>query len=517
MPSSRHQKKQLAMAAKKVIIIGGGIAGLSAGIYSRLNGFETHVFEASEKLGGVCQGWSRNGYQVNGSIHWLMGSGPGNEFYEMWRELGVIENTSFYHHSSFIEYVGDGGTKIHLFTDVDKLEHHLRHLSPADAMPIHEWMEAIRTLSKYPMPLPEADPMRMAWSAARILFTEFPLIRSLIQWQPVSMRQFAQRFQHPAIKELLETFWHPDMSMIFFIMQQAFANMGAASYPLGGSGAFVEKLFDRYDYLGGHLHMRSRVAKIIVEDGRAQGVMLADGTTHKGDYVISSADGYQTLFHCLGERYLPEKLKNIFADLEPFPGMFYFSAGVKQTFDEIPPSISGFSMPLYNPVQVGNITHKRTAFQFYTFDPTLADTGKTLITAMLHTDYEFWKNLYDADITRYRSERNQVIQAILDNLEMRFPGLRERIEFADGATPMTYVQETGNYHGSYEGWLPTPKALRYQIPTELPDVKNLFLAGHWVSAGGGMPPAAFTGRQAVQRVCREENVRFTGTMELKYV
>jgi len=504
------------MAPKKVVVIGGGIAGLSAGIYSRLNGFETHLFEAAEKLGGACQNWSRNGYQVSRSVHWLLGSGPGNEFFEMWRELGVIENTCFYHHNSFMEYVGEGGSRIHLFTDVDKLERHLLHIAPADATPIREWMEAIRTLSKYPLALPEADSSRMAWSAARLVLTEFPLLRVLLHWQPLTMRQFAQRFRNPAIREMLETFWYPDMSMMFFIVQQAFANMGSASYPLGGSETVIEKLFDHYDYLGGHLHMRSRVNKILIENGHARGIELADGKIHLADYVVSTADAHQTLFHHVGEEYLPENQKQASADPSPFPGMFYFSAGVRQTFDEVPPSICGQSLPLYNPVQVGNYTHHRAPFQFYTFDPTLATPGRTLITAMFPTDHNYWKQLYQQNTDRYRREKATVVKAILDNLDVRFPGLNDRVDFADGDSPVGYAIESGLF-GSNENWLPTPHSVRYQIPARLPAVKNLYLAGHWVSAGGGMPPAAFTARQAIQHICQQEEVRFVTSLEMRFV
>ena len=62
---------------KKVIIIGSGIAGLSCGIYAKLNGFETEIFEMHSISGGECTGWDRGEYHFDGCIHWLMGSKPG--------------------------------------------------------------------------------------------------------------------------------------------------------------------------------------------------------------------------------------------------------------------------------------------------------------------------------------------------------------------------------------------------------------------------------------------------------
>ena len=56
---------------RKIVIIGGGIAGLSAGIFAQLNGFESVILEKNKTLGGECTGWDRQGYHIDGCIHWL--------------------------------------------------------------------------------------------------------------------------------------------------------------------------------------------------------------------------------------------------------------------------------------------------------------------------------------------------------------------------------------------------------------------------------------------------------------
>lgn len=53
----------------RIIIIGAGMAGLP---------------------GGVCTTWKRLGYKIDGRVHWLTGSAPGNGFYSLWKEVGVI-------------------------------------------------------------------------------------------------------------------------------------------------------------------------------------------------------------------------------------------------------------------------------------------------------------------------------------------------------------------------------------------------------------------------------------------
>ena len=71
--------------AKSVIIIGAGIAGLSAGCYLQMNGYDTEVYEAHSQPGGLCTAWKRQGYTFDLCIHWLGGSGSAGAFHGMWQ------------------------------------------------------------------------------------------------------------------------------------------------------------------------------------------------------------------------------------------------------------------------------------------------------------------------------------------------------------------------------------------------------------------------------------------------
>ena len=52
--------------SKRVLVIGAGIAGLSAASYLQRNGFETEIFELHDLPGGLCTSWKRNGYTFDG-------------------------------------------------------------------------------------------------------------------------------------------------------------------------------------------------------------------------------------------------------------------------------------------------------------------------------------------------------------------------------------------------------------------------------------------------------------------
>lgn len=92
-----------------IAIIGGGIAGLAAGCYGRMNGYATKIFELHDKPGGLCTSWKRKGYTFDGCLHWLVGTRPGSGFNAIWRELGALRDTEIVNHDVFTRLEAEDG------------------------------------------------------------------------------------------------------------------------------------------------------------------------------------------------------------------------------------------------------------------------------------------------------------------------------------------------------------------------------------------------------------------------
>lgn len=491
---------------KNIVVVGAGIAGLSAGIYARVNGFDATVLEMGAKPGGVCAGWERDGILVNGSIHWLVGSAPGSDLHDMWMELGVLDDHPHLSPARFGLFHDLGGVDLHLWRDPDRLQAHLTEISPADAEPIADMCDAIRVFRDTDFPMRRAFELLGMTDWIRIFAGNLPFMRAHRRFSGVTVDEYAERFRHPALKGMLRHFWTPGLSMQFLLMQLGFAAKGSAAYPLGGSGPFIERLVARLQGLGGRLETRERVTGITVEQGRATGVTIEDGRWIAADHVIAACDA-TTIYDQLlpGGRDLRPPVLD---DLTRFPSLCYFSAGVTHDFGALPTVTMGHNLAFDPPLMVGPTAHERPTVQIYTFDPTLAPKGQTLLTAMLETDYDWWRGRDAEGPQAYRAARDSVATAMIDGLNRHFPGLGETVIFRDLATPLTYERFTGNHRGAYEGWLPTPAAARATVPTHLDTVRNFWMAGHWVAPGGGMPPAAYTGRNAVQLICDQEDQDF---------
>ncbi|MDR3319185.1 MAG: NAD(P)/FAD-dependent oxidoreductase, partial [Clostridiales bacterium] len=95
--------------SKRIVIVGGGIAGLTAGIFARLYGFESVIAEKHSLLGGQCTGWYRNGEFVDGCMHWLTGTDDGRGLNKLWRDIGMLGGVEVVEPAMFFRFEAAGG------------------------------------------------------------------------------------------------------------------------------------------------------------------------------------------------------------------------------------------------------------------------------------------------------------------------------------------------------------------------------------------------------------------------
>lgn len=132
---------------KKIIIIGGGIAGLSTGVYAQINSYNAIIFEKHSKPGGLCTSWHRKGFTFDYCIHNLAGTGN-VPLREVWNDLGAFEGTEIINHEVFIQIEDNKGNVLDIFTDLDLLEKHMKEIAPEDSKTIEEYVKAGKSLSE---------------------------------------------------------------------------------------------------------------------------------------------------------------------------------------------------------------------------------------------------------------------------------------------------------------------------------------------------------------------------------
>ena len=478
-----------------VLIIGGGIAGLSAGCFSRMNGFQTEILEMHSQPGGVCTAWSRKGYTFDLSIHWLVGSKPGSALFSLYEKIGLTKGMKFIQHEYWVKVFDQQGHELTIYNNPDKLKTELLRISHEDSAFITKLCKDIRKLSKMKVPVELTILDKL----------QFLPILSLIKKYKPDVASVMSEIKDPVLQKMLTVgLDFEGQSAFFSLMGLAMQGAGNAGYPIGGSLPMAKAIETKFLELGGTIRYKSRVDSIITQDNRATGVRLSDGSELFADCVISCADGYSTIFNWLKGDYCDDTIRGYYQNLKRFPPILFISLGINRDLKSLPHETA---IILNNPVEIGGTVQDKILFHNHAYDPTLFPMGKGVISTTIPVSYDWWEQLpYQEDV--YKKEKEKAANQVIDLLLTQFPELSETIEVTDVASPMTFVRYTGNWRGSYEGWLVTPESFFLELPMTLPGLNRFYMAGQWVIGGGGIPGTIKSGRMSVKNMCQELNQPF---------
>lgn len=495
---------------RKIVIVGGGIAGLCAAVYALKSGYDVEVLEMHDMAGGLAMSWRRGPWTFETCLHWLVGSHPHGDFHARWQEVCDIDKLTFVDPEEFVRMETETGDTLSIYTNVDRMEAELLRHAPQDAHAIHDLTHAIRSVGKFRM-LDPSEGLTDNWRDMLRDLPVFPLIRKLSK---ISGEEYGRRFSDPLLRRFFSNGDVGRMSVIAIILSLAWMNAHNAGYCIGGAQAIIRLIEEKIASLGGKIRFKARVERILVDHDTAVGVQLSDGETIMADWVISAADGHSTIFDLLGGRYMDEATRRLYNERKLFASYLQVSLGVGLDLSDQPWMISRI---LESPIHVdpGTEIHEIGA-RFFHYDSTFAPVGKTAVTSVLPTrNFEYWVNLQRHDPPSYVAEKRRVADAVMGVLEKRVPGLREAVEIVDISTPATVIRYTGNWQGTMEGWLVEPGAGFGLLPNRLPGLKHFLMAGQWIMPGGGLPSGPMTAWPAVRAICKEDHVEFTPLAERK--
>ncbi|MDH4257981.1 MAG: hypothetical protein OEV50_04140, partial [Candidatus Aminicenantes bacterium] len=270
----------------------------------------------------------------------------------------------------------------------------------------------------------------------------------------------------------------------------------------------------RYLALGGKVYYRSRVEKILVENDKAVGIRLADGSEHRADIIISNADGRKTIFNMLDGKYINETVRGYCAPLsDETPFAVNVCLGINRDLSGEPSSLV---LLLDQPVTIANLKHENIEAQLYGFDKTMAPMGKGTIKVELPARYSYWKQLYNDDRERYKQEKQKAAEQVIEILESHFRGIKNQVEVIDVYTLMTWER----YMGGTQGWFNLPnRKLDFSMSmkedlsdkkfkTTLPGLSNFYFVGIWATAMGSLAHNANSGKTIIRRICKKDGKGF---------
>lgn len=492
---------------KKTAIIGAGIAGLSAGIFAQKNGYESIILEKNHYTGGECTGWDRNGYHIDGCIHWLVGTKEGTQLKRLWDVVGALEGVEIYHPKSFLA-VEHGNVTVHFYRDLKRLKQSWLEISETDKDAITEMCDDIRRLWAYEIPAEKPFDMMSLGSKLKLISSGTVLHK----YSKISVSQLADKFSHPALRQAISSFM-PDGDYCAYsvIFPLAVFTSDQASIPYGGSKAVALRMKDKYLSLGGSIKTSFEVTDIIKENNRVTGIMSNKGEIITADHFIAACDPDVLYSKLLKGEYPDPSYTARYADGSKYPlaSNIYLGIGYEGVVTDIPRTLrfqvanTGITQD-NKPLSHLQLTH-------YSYEPDFAPSGCSVFTVAINQfkpEIDKWFELSKSR-EEYNFEKNKTGEAVIKALEMRFPNMKGKLKLLDVATPCTYERYCNAYRGAFMGFLPTTGARMLNHKGHIKGLSNMYLSGQWLSPPGGLPAAVISGRDTVMRICKKDKKTFT--------
>ncbi len=496
------------MSNKSIIIIGAGLAGLSAGIYAELNGYQAHIFEHHTKPGGVVATWKRKGYLIDGGIHFLMGHKPGQAVYDLYTELGITGSNKIIDLHTYGVYSDlDSNKNVAVTHDLDKLAQDLKDISQDDAGLIDEMIAAAKAMQgadSFAFGMQKPPELMSLWDKAKEMWGMRKSFKYMTGKYNKPVSDYAKNIKDPFVRDLVLGLFMPEVPVWFVLILLAMLANKQLGLLESGSAGLIESLEKRYLELGGRVSYKSTVEKVLVEDGRAVGIRLVDGTEERADEIVSAADGYSTIYDMLDARYLDKKIEERYKNWKLFQPFVMLNFCLDREFTDEPYLRT---VKLDKPLDLGMESVNAFFIRIFNYSDKFSRPGKTVLQIEYESDWDLWNELRQ-DLPAYKAQKDRVAMLMLELLEKLYSGVTDQVDLTDVATPYTTWRYTRNHRGAFEGFMPTPKAIMTRVDKTLPGLDNFYMAGQWVMPGGGVPPCLFSGRQVIQMICAKDGKEF---------
>ena len=490
----------------KVVVIGAGISGLSAGIYAARSGFDVTILEQHNIAGGLSTSWSRKGYYFEGGMHWLTGSSSNMPLNRVWRETGALQdNNPIELRDPLYNIINKTGKVLSLYRFLPQLEKELIEYAPEDKARIKKMCREIKDFTNFHMPVLDTRGCKCK-TPVKINPMEFikmlPAIMRVPYLKNTSYEEYVSKFKNKNLRHLLSSVIGYRYNALSFIYTLGSFASGDCGYPAGGSIRMANNMLETYQKLGGKILFRTKAENIHVDEYEVRGVVVSDGRggeQHEieADAVIVTQDA-RAAVDCLFDTMIDEPWVNTMRHKAVTEQNIFIGMGVKADLSNLPYCCV---FPLEKPFEYAGCKWNELRVYNYAAYKEHAPEGCSSLTCLLIGEsYGFWKAA-KSDGT-YKNKKKELGELFVKKLAEFIPEVGSALEVIDVATPCTYERYTGSYEGSWMSvWEKGGK--QYNYPQTLDSIFGVYFAGQRIQMPGGLPIAVYTGRQAVQFLCRD--------------
>ena len=272
-------------------------------------------------------------------------------------------------------------------------------------------------------------------------------------------------------------------------------------YPEGSSQKFADDLGRAFVAKGGHIVKCAGAEKIIVENGKAAGVILktharraAERFSFRAPVVISNADSLHTYRDLLGVQHCGQWMIDYLESLKPSYPCFLIHIGLRGYDPALLEKAEGYYWSTYDPEDA--IRNVFKVFVPTRFDPSIAPPGCQILITQKLTPVRI------EDITNPAAHKAEVERQVMSRLRELLPDIERHIVVKLAASAYTSFHYTNNWQGAMLGWEMSSGQLgSSRLPNATP-VENVYLTGHWTQPGGGITPVIISAQRVAKQILR---------------
>ncbi len=494
-----------------VIIIGGGVSGLTAAALLSKAGLSVCLLEKQYMLGGYLQGFQRKEYNFDTAIHWLNQYGKNGTVTKLFRFIGndfpvpqemqKIQRHKTAHH----DYT--------LTNHPDTLKAQLQTDFPHEKEGIEQFFLAAKKIANVSLKFDKLFRSKETFNGLQKLFYGLKQLRIIAPIIPYALTGSGEKgvkkgltkfFKDENLHKLFCT--ENDLLSCLFPIAWAYNN-DYQNPPIGGSQVIPKWLEENIvKFKQSKVLTSTTVTKIHVEHHRFVGVDFTNRAKSyhvTGDFLIAACDISKLYNDLLPKSYLPKRFNEKLAKAD----MYSSSVTISLILD-VPVESLGFgtelimlcddSLPREEHMSGNPETSHISVLAPTSRDHTMTPVGQGMITLYVPAwmEYEnYWQterkpNGEFIKTEAYKALKEKFADIVIGRIEKQLcPTIREHIIHQEIATPITYYRYTHNLNGTIMGTRPGKENMQNKVARYQTTVPNIFIGGHWAELGGGVPIA----------------------------
>ncbi|UCD83698.1 MAG: NAD(P)/FAD-dependent oxidoreductase [Deltaproteobacteria bacterium] len=497
-----------------VVIIGGGIAGLSTGLYLQKMGKRSIILEHGNQVGGNMSGIWRKGFYFDCGDQSSENVGV---LFPILDELGLY-NPDEWVNVRFRYATPDCDVMMY---DYDQMREDYKKYFPESSAGIDKWFDYItplcNTLKKM---MGSGQPFAFAVDGWKKIRSNLSMIANSAGMAKASKEIMVRTGEEKALEYFPDD---PRLAFLFgvggaknmLLMMHLFfwyAFTFDYWYPKAGLQGFLNKMADAYRERGGELRLKTTVDKVITSGKQVMAVETSEGERFAADYFVNTGNPKRLINDMLDnpnqwdykDREVTIAAPVSVAVCSAFLGLDMDNEELKKYVKEHHTlywrTYDFSALDRYDPDAHNKGWSMINATSFHL--PHLAPEGKSSLVVQVFNSYHWqdgWGTGTDDPFTRsakYKELKEKVLFDIIRETEYIIPGLSKKIVYKELATPRSMSRWTLNPEGSIMGWSydslqchMAKKFTRFRTP-----FNNLFNAGHYSIWPGGVVFSAMSGR-----------------------